>query len=192
MASVITPYNQVMQMPLRELLNVGSIDLSTLHSFCRVLLTTDGTLTEILEAYFLERIQLVKVSEVLLSTAHSIPILDVRPGDEIIERKILLQGAHSKINYVYAESTIVVNEIAIELRHDLLHSKTSIGRLWIEHKMETFKEMVDVCRENAGTTARFFGVDFETPILSRTYRVFSNRKPVIMITEKFPEHFTLV
>src|SRR3982751_4620851 len=133
MANVIAPYNQVMRMPLRELLNVGSIDLSTLHSFCRVLLTTDGTLTEILEAYFLEHIQLVKVSEILRPAAHSIPILNVRPGDEIIERKILLQGVNSNINYVYAESTIVVNEMPIEMRHDLLHSKTPIGRLWLEH-----------------------------------------------------------
>jgi len=187
MTNVIAPYNQVMRMPLRELLNVGSIDLSTLSSFSRVLLTTDGTLTEILEAYFLEHIQLVKVSEVVRPAAHNLPILNVRPGDEIIERKILLQGVTSNINYVYAESLIVVNEMPIEMRHDLLHSKTPIGRLWLEHKMETFKEMVDVCKERAGNTAKFFGVDYDTPILSRTYRVFSHRKPVILIIEKFPE-----
>src|SRR3954462_4053351 len=108
MTNVSTPYNQVMRMSLRELLNVGSIDLSSLSSFSRVLLTTDGTLTEILEAYFLEHIQLVKVSEVMRPAAHSVPALNVRPGDEIIERKILLQGVQSHTNYVYAETTIVV------------------------------------------------------------------------------------
>ena len=189
MTDTITPQNQVMRPRLRELLHNASVDLPALNSFSRILLTTDGTLTEILEAYFLERIQLIKLAEATHAAEYAVPALNVQVGDEIIERKIALQGATSGINFVYAESIIVVNELDDSMKDGLLRSKTPIGRLWLEHKMETFKEMMYINREEAGAIAPLFEIAVDAPILSRAYRVFTRRKPVIMITEKFPDRF---
>ena len=55
---------------LSVLEKLGGIKASSLTQLQRVLIITDGTLSEILEAAFLERIRLVKISqEVVSSTA---------------------------------------------------------------------------------------------------------------------------
>lgn len=179
----------IMRTSRQELLQCSLVDLSTLNSLQRILLTTDGTLTETLEAYFLERIQLVKLSEHMISASSPLPLLNLCLGDEMIERRILLRGEASGNNLVYAESLIAINELDESLRDGLLRSKTPIGRLWLEHKLETFKEIVHMGRETAGDLAPFFDISSDDNLLSRTYRVFSKRKPILMITEKFPEHF---
>lgn len=184
--------HELLRTIIREKCILGRIDLGALTSFCRILLTTDGTLTELLEVNFLEPIHLIKVSEVLSPAPEAIAVLDAPQGELIIDRKILLQGLRSGRNYVYAESIIVVGGLEAAMQHDLLVSKKPIGRLWLDYKMETFKEIVDIHRAPAGQLGTFFGIAPEEPILSRTYRVFSHRRPIILITEKFPEHFELM
>lgn len=180
----------MMRTSMQELLACSRVDLSTLNSLQRILLTTDGTLTETLEAFFLERIQLVKLGEGQIPAPRDIPLLNVRKGDEIVERRILLRGANSGHNYVYAESVIVIQELDASIRDGLLRSKTPMGRLWLEHKLETFKEIVDMSREPSRDLAAFFNAVGDDSMLSRTYRVFNRRKPILMITEKFPERFS--
>jgi chorismate-pyruvate lyase len=173
-----------MQNPLKH----DSIDLSALSAFHRILLTTDGTLTEILQAYSLEQIKLVKLSERVFPATEDIPSLDVTMGDEIIERKILLQGERTERNFIYAESIIVVDRVDESMKDDLLKSKMPLGRLWLKHRMETFKEMIDLGRKPANGLSSYFNIRPKDLIFFRTYRVFSNRKPVILITEKFPDN----
>jgi len=152
----------------QEKIKFGQIDLATLCAFHRVLLTTDGTLTDMLASYLLEHIQLIKLSE------------------RIIERKILLRGEVSGKNYVFADSVVVIGRLDQKFQNELKTTQTPMGRLWLEHKMETFKEMIDIGKEPANELASYFCIEPEDILLSRTYRVFSKSRPVIMITEKFP------
>ncbi|MEH2193076.1 MAG: chorismate pyruvate-lyase family protein [Nostoc sp.] len=167
------------------------IEPLNLSPFQRILLTSDGTLTEILEAYLLEKIQLVKISENLVKVAKPIPALDLDIDTQVIERKILLQGKISLNNYIYAESIIVPERLDSRLKSRLIESQEPMGRLWLEHKLETFKEIIDSARETAEELSDFFNIAKEEKMLCRTYRVFSNKKPIIMITEKFPESYFL-
>ncbi|MEG4288201.1 chorismate pyruvate-lyase family protein [Microcoleus sp. C2C3] len=162
-----------------------------ISSFQRILLTTDGTLTEILEAYLLEKIQLVKISEKLVKITKSIPALELDIDTQVIERKILLQGKISLNNFIYAESIIVPERLDTKLKDRLIKSQEAMGRIWLEHKLETFKEIIDSAIETAEDLSEFFNIAREDKMLSRTYRVFSNKKPIIMITEKFPESYFL-
>ncbi|MFN5065182.1 MAG: hypothetical protein ACK5ER_04880, partial [Aphanizomenon sp.] len=52
---------------LEELLTNNHLEPSKLSTFQRIILTTDGTLTEILESYLMEKIQIIKLSEKPLS-----------------------------------------------------------------------------------------------------------------------------
>ena len=176
---------------MQESLAHSHIDPSKLSAFQRIILTTDGTLTEILEAYLLEKIQLVKLSEGRVSIAKNIQHLDLKVGSEVIERKILLQGKISRSNWIYAESIIVPERLDEHFQQRLLKSQESIGRLWLEHRVETFKEIVDSALEPAGDLSEYFKIRREERLLSRTYRAFSNRQPIMMITEKFPESYFL-
>lgn len=167
------------------------IEPSTLSSFQRILLTTDGTLTEILEAYFFEPIQIVKLSEEVVSITKDILPLNLKTGSEVIERKILLQGKISRRNFIYAESILVSERLEQKFQDGLLKSKIPMGKLWLEHKLEIFKEIIDSSKEKAENLSNYFKITKEDNMLSRTYRVFSNRQPIIMITEKFPANYFL-
>ncbi|MBF0102118.1 MAG: DUF98 domain-containing protein [Desulfobacterales bacterium] len=167
----------------------NQIEPSKLTGFQRILLTTDGTLTEILEALLSEKIELIKLSEQYVLTTCPIVTLEIESGRGIIERKILLQGKMSRNNWLYAESVIVPERLEETFRDDLLSSRKTIGRLWQEHRLETFKEVIASFWEFSGDIADYFSIQRADRLLCRTYRVFSNRKPIMMITEKFPESF---
>ncbi len=176
---------------LQESLTYSHINPANLSTFQRIILTTDGTLTEILEAYLFEKINLVKLSEGIVLVTNPVKTLELEIGQEVIERKVLLQGKISRKNWIYAESLIVPKRLDEKYRERLLKSQESIGRLWLEHKVETFKEIVDSSREIAGDLADYFKIKPKDKLLSRTYRAFSNGHPIMMITEKFPEKYFL-
>ena len=185
------PNHEELRPDLQESLAHGHIDPSRLSTFQRIILTTDGTLTEILEAYLYEKIKLVKLAEALMPLASALPMLEVDAGTPVIQRRILLQGKISHRNWVYAESVIVPDRLDERYRERLLKSEESIGRLWLEHRVETFKEIVDSCRETARDCGEYFRILPTDLLLSRTYRVFSHGHPIMLITEKFPETFFL-
>ncbi|MBF0238363.1 MAG: DUF98 domain-containing protein [SAR324 cluster bacterium] len=165
----------------------SQIDLDRLSPFQRILLIADGTLTNILEAFLNEPIGVVKLSEEILLATTSISPLEINKDTEIMQRKILLQGKTSCSHWLYAESTIVLERVEEKFRAQLIHSHVPIGKLWKEHKTETFKEIISYDLHDAGDFSAYFKVKKTDKLLSRTYRVFSNHQPVMMITEKFPE-----
>lgn len=174
---------------LQESLKQSQIDPSKLTPFQRVILTTDGTLTEILEAYLFEEIRLIKLFEGIVSIDQEILALDIPYGQEVLKRRILLQGKISKKNWLYAESIIVLERLEAEFRKKLLYSQIPIGKLWLEHRLETFKEIISSVREPAKEISNYFHIKEEDNLLCRTYCVFSSRQPIMMITEKFPENY---
>ncbi|ALG69299.2 chorismate--pyruvate lyase family protein [Beggiatoa leptomitoformis] len=168
-----------------------ALTLTKLSPFQRILLITDGTLTELLEAYLQEPIIVIKLAETMLDSTEAIPALEINIGQKIIKRDILLQGKETGKNWLYAESVIVPDRLEASFREQLLGSKTPIGKLWLAHRLETFKEKLTFTAEPAGELADFFKVVTTDTLLSRTYRVFSQRLAIMMITEKFPQQFYL-
>jgi chorismate-pyruvate lyase len=167
---------------LRQL--VG-IDLRALSPLQRILLVTDGTLTEILEAYFLEPITLVKLAQQMAPAIRAQAALGLAAGEPCLERKIFLQGAETGRIYVYAESLIAIERLGAKLREDLMATGAPLGRLWLEHRLETFKELIDMRCRPAGDLAQHFGVKPDAPLLARSYRVSAGGRPVILISEFF-------
>jgi chorismate-pyruvate lyase len=181
----------IMRLDLQTSLNRSHIEPANLSTFQRILLTTDGTLTDILEAYSFEQIQVVKLSEQMVLVGHDIPEMELREGTEVIARKVLLQGKISRKNFVYAESIIVPSHLNERFREALLTTRTPIGKLWFEQRVETFKEILDTSKESAEGLSTYFNLDPSDALLSRTYRVITEGKSVMMITEKFPESYYL-
>lgn len=166
-----------------------SVDLSDLNLFQRILLQTDGTLTEMLENYLGENISVLKITEDIQYEPQNIFPLNINNGQEIIKRKILLQGENSRKNWLYADSVIVLDRLEKNFREELITSGKPIGKLWKKYKIETYKEIISYFREPAAVLSKYFDMSKRDDLLCRTYRVFSNRKPVMMITEKFPESY---
>ncbi len=177
----------MLRIDLEESVSHSHLDLKILSPFQRILLTTDGTVTEILEAQFYEQIDLVKLFQETRITAIDIPYLEIKSGTEVLVRKILLRGKDSIKNYIYAESILVPKHLDSSLQTGLHSTDKPIGRLMIESKTETFREILSCKKENADELAEHFGQSQTSILISRTYRILSDHKPVILITEKFPE-----
>jgi chorismate-pyruvate lyase len=162
--------------------------LSTLQ---RVLLMTDGTVTDVVEAYANERIHVMKLSQSFGTVDSERPELELDPTERILRRRILLQGASTGTNYIYADSVVTPDHLHPDVVDGLLVTDTPLGRLLARHRVETFREIVALGFEPAGTCAGFFEIDPTTKLVFRTYRIIVNQRPVVRITEKFPvTHFT--
>jgi chorismate-pyruvate lyase len=156
----------------------------------RILLVTDGTVTEILEAYTGESMRLIKLYEELVVLEADLPGLHLVAGQQVLRRKILLQGKMSLTNFLYADSYVALDRLDDWMRHGLLESHKPIGFLMQERRLETFREIVGCGRELADGLSPYFGVTETDGMLWRTYRVLSGGQPIMLITEKFPEaHF---
>jgi chorismate-pyruvate lyase len=166
-----------------KLLDINPADINV---FQHILLITDGTVTDILEVFMGEKIQIIKIKEETSKAAHDIPALEILAGDEVIERHVFLQGKDSRKNYIYAKSLLIPAKLQEGLHQDILNSSIPLGQLWIEHKLETFKQIIGNGKEPANDLASHFGIARDDEMLHRTYRLFSNNHPCIMITEKFP------
>jgi chorismate-pyruvate lyase len=165
--------------------HLDDIDAGALTPLQLILLITDGTLTEILEAYFLERIELVKISERMLTIGECDAPLAGESGEPVMERKINLRGARSGMNYVHADSLVLVNRLDPSFHSELLGTDIPLGRLWRHHRLETWKDLVSIERRDARELHVHLDCDEDTPILARAYDVFSSRKLVMRIAEYF-------
>ena len=165
-----------------------SLDLQGLSEIQRIFLTTDGTLTDILEVYLLEPIQIYKILETPISVAGE-NLLEIDEDTDAMERQVLLQGQQSSKSWLYAESIIVSERIQRQFDRGLKQSNKPIGKLWTEYKVETFKETLYCFQEPAGNIASHFNIAPTDSLICRTYRVFTQSQPVMLITEKFPRSF---
>lgn len=170
-------------------LKTSHINPLFLSTFQRILLTTNGTVTDMLEAYLFEQIQLVKLAENLITIEENLTSLPVKENDRVIKREVLLRGKISRRNFIYANTYVFVENLDERFKSELLNSKTPIGKLWFEQKVENFKEIIDSGKEPAQELSNYFGIEPEDNLLFRTYYVYSQGKPTMMITEKFPESY---
>lgn len=154
----------------------------------RVLLVTDGNLTAALEAAFLETICVQKLTqcEVALGGAESVG----RSGGRALKRIVLLAGEESGRVYAHAESLIAVDELSPSFREALLFTDMPIGRLWVAHKMELYKEFLELRCYCAGDLAEHLSCNRGESVIRRKYRVYTAGRPVMMITEHLPLHLT--
>lgn len=160
--------------------------MTALSLLQQILLITDGTVTHILEAYAGERMRVAKLSQGIGPATTSIPELDIAPGDEVMQRRILLQGSRSGTSFLYAESIIIPSRLPASIRKGLLETDEPIGRLLADNRLETRREITSVTQEPAADLADHFGIDGDAVLHARNYVIVSGGRPVMRISEKFP------
>lgn len=163
--------------------------LAELAPFQQVLLTTDGTVTEIIEALAAEPMGVVKLGQDPQVLAQPLPGLEALAGQRVVRREILLCGRRSGRPYLHAESWIAPAHLDPRVRDGLENSDKPVGLLLLEFRVETFKEILDCGQAPAAGLARHFGVDAHAPMLHRTYRMISAGRPILLITERFPRSY---
>jgi chorismate-pyruvate lyase len=146
----------------------------------KILLTTDGTVTQLLEIYTSEKIRVEKLEHALEKGGPS--SLGVSGAEPVLSRRILLRGATRP--YMYAHSWLVPSRMPRGMQEKILQTDTPIGQLWKMSRLETYREIVDFRREQDDAVAALFGV--EAQMLSRTYVIHTGGLPMGLIVEKFP------
>ena len=164
-----------------------ALDVRRLSPFQRVLLATDGTVTDILEAYTGQKLTVVKLlHSVVRITGDVAGYLEIDANERVLLRRILLQGERDQRNYIYGESLLLPRRLNRKLRQDLFATRKPIGQLIGEARLETRREILGCGTERAGELGKYFGVDTRATMVARTYRVFVARRAVMLITERFP------
>lgn len=153
----------------------------------RILVTTDGTVTHILEAYAGEPVHVVKLSSSLLS--HPSERLGFGLGDHerALKRNVLLRGRQSGTTFIYAESVVMLDRVPPPMVEGLLGDDTPIGRLLVASRLETFREIIALSEGPADGIAPHFGIQSSDAVVSRTYRILAAGQLIAWITEKFPK-----
>ena len=150
----------------------------------RLMLITDGRITDIVRAYSGETVEAVKLRQQLIISSHS-SNLQLDREYQLMERSILLQGTISKTNYLYADSQIVLERLDPKIRNELIFTRQPIDKLLQENQIETHREIIDCGIEPAGRLAQYFDLDPASKMIYRTYNILINRLPALQITEKF-------
>lgn len=149
----------------------------------------DGTVTDMLELYLQEQIEVKKLKTRLQPAADLTLEFNTQTDETIMARKILLQGQHSQKNYLYSESYIMVDRLPTGFKQLLIQSCLPIGKLWNQFRLETYKQVLNTEQTPAADTAQYFQMQPQDPLLSRRYWVYSQQQIIMQITEQFPAHY---
>lgn len=160
------------------------VDDDSLSEFQKILLTTDGTVTQLLEIHTGEKMRVVKLGHAMVAGGPH--WLQVSGAESVLSRRILLSGDTQP--WLYAHSWLVLSRLPAGMQETMLHTDTPIGQLWRSARLETYREIVDFRRERDPTIAGLFGTD--ATLLSRSYVIRSGGAVMGLIEEKFPvTHF---
>ena len=116
------------------------VQMGLLSPFQRVLLVTDGTVTQVLEARTGEPVDIVRLyqRERRLTADH--PRLEAGLGEPVINRQVLLKGHHTGEVYIYAVSALLPRRLPKEVQADLAKPGAGLGRVLARNRLETYRE----------------------------------------------------
>lgn len=160
--------------------------IGDLPPFLRTLLVTDGTVTKSLEAWFWEPVKVVPLGGERLRLDDPVEGLEAGGGDEILQRKVLLQGETTAVPYACARSLVALKTLSDPLRKGLLEGKIGIGELLREQDVETYREVVALDYLEAREAKTVFAPLAGSDAVARSYRIRVRGVPAILVTEYFP------
>lgn len=150
----------------------------------RILLTTDGSITTIIEAYTQKSVEVETVEQKIVFADFEISkILKINEKDEVNYRVVYLK-AGGEI-YAKAVSYTPLKRLENSFREDLMRADIPIGKILKKHNIEARREInwgKVVFDQELG---KEFGVS-KPMFLVRNYNIIHKREILINITEFFP------
>jgi len=154
----------------------------------KILLGTDGSVTQLLEAITGKTVVVkTRLQEVVPADAAVAESLGVRTGEPVNHRIVELKACGEDGVLIYATSYAPVGRLPAEFRDDLMKADTPIGRIIQQHRIEARREIIGACVAPAPEIQRgVFSLCRNEPLLSRRYRIVHGGEPLIHIEEQFP------
>ena len=161
----------------------------TLSTLQKILLSTDGSVTSLLEAIEGEEVMISTLSQnVVPADAKTAEELEIRPGDQVNHRIVELRNSRTREVLIYAVSDTPIERLEPGFRSDLMRADIPIGRILKKHAIESRREIFHVgVRGSDARISRIFGIALNDQVLFRKYRIIRQGKPFISIEEVFPD-----
>lgn len=152
----------------------------------KILLTTDGSITRILEALTGDRVRVETVTqEIIKADENSADALGITRGDEVNFRVVNLMAQDRVL--IHAVSYTPLNRLKKEFREDIMKKDVPIGTIMARLKMEARREIKDFQVIKADEElSGVFQLPAGTLLLKRNYDIIHENKVMMNITEIFP------
>jgi chorismate-pyruvate lyase len=165
---------------------LAPVDMAALTPLQRGLLVTDGTVTKFLEAYALEPVDVLRLDQATARLAAPDPWLDLVAGAPVIHRQVMLCGRRSGRFFAWADSRIVAERLSPAVRKGLDTERGGLGQILVNTGAETRRQCLWYGREaRGGAPPRVLSI-WPGDFLTRSYRVLTAGRPMMLITEHFP------
>lgn len=162
-------------------------EIRKLNRDLRILITTDGTLTRMLNIVANDEIVVQIINQQILNgEAVNMPDVEQLPSGRILRRNILLKGRSSGSPLVAAESLIAIDLLPLTVTTGLTTTEDPIGEVIAASCLETFKEEAKVWIRELPDWVVLAGYKSSQPrTVARRYRIITGGQPVLIITEYF-------
>ena len=154
----------------------------------KILMTTDGSITAILDVLH-GKIDLKTLEQHFEdATAESAELVNVNPGDEVNFREIIMHKDDQPL--IYAISYIPLKRLSQEIKDDLVRADIPIGRILKKYNVESRREINQIKIEKANDKLiEVYNTDED--FLARDYTIITNGEILMWIKEYFPiSYFT--
>jgi chorismate-pyruvate lyase len=148
----------------------------------RSILGSDGSFTLLLTALLGHEVKVALIEQRVEQMPHYGAAIQLQAGARILNRNVRLYVERDR-NIVFASSVIALDRVPPPLASDLLAGQETIGRILRNHRLETFRELVDW--GSAPTPDEATGHFLNLEMMYRSYRIVSSGKPVMIVTEFF-------
>lgn len=152
----------------------------------KILLTTDGSITRILEALGGEPITVETVRQVIIKAdKRKAELLNIPPGSEVNYRVVNLRNSTGVL--IRAVSYAPLARLRPEFKAHIMRKDKPIGRIMAELGIEARREITsyDVIKADE-ELSRVFNIPLGALLLKRTYNIIYQGEILLNITEIFP------
>ncbi|WP_456469294.1 chorismate pyruvate-lyase family protein [Archaeoglobus sp.] len=157
-----------------------------MNAIHRILMTTDGSVTAIIEAITQKEVYVETVEQRIVKADKDLAeLLGIDERDEVNYRVVYLK-ADGEV-YAKAISYTPLKRLDNSFKEDLMKADIPIGRIMKKHGIEARREIRwSKVIEADPTIAEELGIPEGEKLIVRNYDVIRNREVMINITEYFP------
>ena len=150
----------------------------------KILLSTDGTVTVILDILY-GKTQVKVLEQRIIKAGDKIAkLLQINKDDQINYRVVLIHK--DNLPLIRAESYTPLKRISPDLKKELTACETAIGMILKKQNLEMRREILSIDADSGDSVKEVFkntGL-----LLSRTYKIISGGETLIWIKEIFSQH----
>ena len=170
--------------------DLEEMNLSQLTPFQRALLTIDGTVTQLIEAYRFSPVEVVLLHQETQTLPTDHVWLEAEKGAEVVAREVVLQterkDSQQPTIHAYATSIIMLDRIPQIIREGLTLKGHGLGQLLQRSGLESRRDLLWWGLKRPKGLPEALVHLAGKPFLSRTYRVVADGQPIMLINEQSP------